>query len=77
MSESITGLSIDRMSINAMNSPYRKKKGLFIYDAHTNVYRKVATFQNDEAAIEFMEYLYKFVRKGRWSEGFHAQDEQG
>lgn len=47
--------------ICAMHFPYRKKICLAIYDKHTNAYIKVATFNNDEAADEFMEYLARFI----------------
>ena len=47
--------------IRAMHFPYRKKMVLAVYDKHTNAYIKMATFNNDEAAEEFMEYLSKFV----------------
>lgn len=62
MEKIITGLCCGMMSIQAMDSPYRKKKGLYIYDAQTNVHTKVATFNNDESARDFMEYLYKFTQ---------------
>lgn len=54
-------ISKGRMKIVAMGFPYRKKKGLGIYDYHSNAYIKVATFNNDESAEDFMEYLAKFV----------------
>lgn len=47
--------------ICAMHFPYRKKICLAIYDKHTNAYIKVATFNNDEAAEEFMNYLARFI----------------
>ena len=47
--------------ICAMHSPYRKKIALAIYDKNTNAYIKMATFNDDEAAEEFMEYLSIFV----------------
>ncbi len=50
-----------RMSISAMDFPYRKKKGLGIYDEHANTWYKVASFNNDESAQDFMEYLARFV----------------
>ena len=49
------------MKILAMDFPYRKKKGLGIYDYHNNTYVKVATFNNEESAECFMKYLAKFV----------------
>lgn len=49
-----------RMKIAAMPFPYRKKKCLGIYDEHTNTWYKVATFNNDESAEDFMEYLARF-----------------
>ena len=49
------------MQICAMHFPYRKKICLAIYDKHTNSYIKVATFNNDEAAEEFMNYLAQFI----------------
>ena len=44
-----------------MEFPYRKKLGLGIHDIHDNSICKVATFNNEESAEEFMEYLAKFV----------------
>ena len=58
---SYSGVSKGRMRIVAMHSPYRKKLGLFIYDEHSNTYCKVATFNNDESAQTFIEYLARFV----------------
>lgn len=49
------------MKIIVMDFPYRKKKGLGVYDYHSNAYVKVATFNNEESAECFMEYLAKFV----------------
>ena len=43
-----------------MNMPYRKKKCLAIYDYHRNAYVKVASFNNDCSADEFIEYLISF-----------------
>ena len=57
-----------RMSISAMEFPYRKKKGIGIYDEHTNTWYKVATFNNDESAEDFMEYLARFVGAERREE---------
>ena len=54
-------ISKGRMKILAMDFPYRKKKGLGIYDYHNNTYVKVATFNNEESAECFMKYLAKFV----------------
>ena len=51
----------DRMKIVATHFPYRKKIGLGIYDYHNNILAKVATFNNDECAEDFMDYLAKFV----------------
>ena len=62
-----TEISKGRMKIFAMHFPYRKKIGLGIYDYHSNVFAKVATFNNEESAELFMEYLALFVgaeRKG-------------
>lgn len=57
----ISEISCGRMRIASMDFPYRKKKGLGIYDEHTNTWYKVATFNNDESADDFMEYLARFV----------------
>lgn len=54
-------ISKGQKKIVSMNFPYRKKKGLGIYDYHRNAYCKVATFNDDESAEIFMEYLAKFV----------------
>lgn len=54
-------ISKGKMKILAMDFQYRKKKGLGIYDYHDNSITKVATFNNDEAAEMFMEYLARFV----------------
>ena len=50
-----------RMKIAAMYFPYREKKGLGVYDEHSNAWIKVATFNNDDAAQYFMEYLARFT----------------
>ena len=55
-----------RMKIVSMHFPYRKKKCLAIYDIHDNSYVKVATFNNDHSADEFMEYLAKFCGADHW-----------
>ena len=47
--------------IYAMHFPQRKKKGLGIYDKHRHGIVKVATFNDDESAEMFMEYLAEFV----------------
>ena len=57
----MTVIEKGRMKIFAMHFPYRKKIGLGIYDYHTNTYAKVATFNNEECAEDFMEYLAQFV----------------
>lgn len=54
-------ISKGRMEIVAMDFPYRKKKGLGVYDYHHNCYAKVATFNNDKSAEYFMDYLALFV----------------
>ena len=51
----------DRMKIVATHFPYRKKIGLGIYDYHNNIWSRVATFNNDECAEDFMDYLATFV----------------
>lgn len=56
----ISNIAKGRMEIAAMSFPYRKKKSLGIYDEHTNTWYKVATFNNDESAEHFMEYLARF-----------------
>lgn len=56
------------MKIAAMEFPYRKKKGLGIYDEHTNTWYKVATFNSDKSAEDFMEYLARFVGAERKEE---------
>lgn len=56
-----TEISKGRMKILSMDFPYRKKKGLGVYDYHSNVYVIVATFNNEESAEYFMEYLAQFV----------------
>ena len=56
----ICGVSKGRMEIISMNMPYRKKKCLAIYDYHRNAYVKVASFNNDCSADEFIEYLISF-----------------
>lgn len=61
------------MQISAMEFPYRKKKGLGIYDEHTNTWYKVATFNNDESAEDFMEYLARFVGAGNQLEKLKAE----
>ena len=58
----------DRMKIVAMHFPYRKKIGLGIYDYHHNILAKVATFNNDECAEDFMDYLAMFVGAKREDE---------
>lgn len=50
-----------RMKIVATHFPYRKKVGLGIYDYHHNIWAKVATFNNDKCAEDFMDYLATFV----------------
>jgi len=55
-----------RMKIVSMHFQYRKKKCLAIYDIHNNSYVKVATFNNDYSADEFMEYLAKFCGIDHW-----------
>lgn len=62
------GISKGRMKIVAMGFPYRKKKGLGIYIAEENAFAKVATFNNDESAELFIEYLVKFVGAERKEE---------
>lgn len=57
----ISSIANGRLQISAMDFPYRKKKCLGIYDEHTNTWYKVATFNNDESAEDFMEYLARFV----------------
>lgn len=63
-----TEISKGRMKILSMDFPYRKKKGLGVYDYHINAYVKVATFNNEESAEYFMEYLAKFVGAERKEE---------
>ena len=63
-----TEISKGRMKILAMDFPYRKKKGLGVYDYHSNVYVKVATFNNEASAEYFMNYLAKFVGAERKEE---------
>ena len=65
----IHGVQVGTMSIQAMKTPYRKKKGLFIYDDSTNTFIKVATFNNDESAYEFMNYLLEFCQNWRQQKG--------
>lgn len=56
----ISSIEYGRMKICAMSFPYRKKKSLGIYDDETNTFYKVATFNNEESAQDFMKYLAKF-----------------
>lgn len=49
------------MKIMAMNFPYRKKKCLGIYDPAENAWIKVATFNNDNAAEVFFDYLKDMI----------------
>lgn len=58
--ETISSVEYGRMKICAMDFPYRKKKALGIYDDETNTFYKVATFNNEESAQDFMKYLAKF-----------------
>lgn len=58
--EPISSVEYGQMKICAMDFPYRKKKCLGIYDEHTNTWYKVATFNNEESAQDFMKYLAKF-----------------
>lgn len=64
----ISECSDGRLRIASMDFPYRKKKGLGIYDEHTNTWYKVATFNNEEAAEHFMDYLARFVGAERREE---------
>ena len=57
----MTVITHGRQKIAAMQMPYRKKLCLATYDEHTNVWYKMATFNNDQTAEEFMEYLARFV----------------
>lgn len=66
--DKITRIDHDWMGIASMTFPYRKKRGLGIYDRHTNTWLKVATFNNEESAEDFMEYLAKFVHAERKEE---------
>lgn len=50
-----------RLIIAAMHFPYRKKPCLGIYDPHSNTWFKMATFNNEDTAKDFMEYLAQFV----------------
>ena len=68
MDNSINEISKGRMKICSMYFPYRKKICLSIYDNHKNRYVKVATFNNDDAASWFMEYLAQFVGAKREDE---------
>ncbi len=56
----ISSIEYGRMKICAMDFPYRKKKALGIYDDEVNTFYKVATFNNEESAQDFMKYLAKF-----------------
>ena len=66
--EKRTAVTNGWMGISCMTFPYRKKKGLGIYDAHSNTWYKVATFNNEESAEDFMEYLARFVEAERKEE---------
>jgi len=64
----ILELSKGDMKIFAMHFPYRKKVGLGIYLRDKNWHVKVATFNNDESAEIFMEYLAMFCGAERVSD---------
>lgn len=53
-------ISKNGMKIICTEFPYRKKLGLGIA-VEPNGIAKCATFNNEESAEEFMEYLAKFV----------------
>lgn len=73
MSYPISSIIKGRMQISALEFPYRKKKCLGIYDEHTNTWYKVATFNNDESAEDFMEYLARFVGAGNQLEKLKSE----
>lgn len=45
------------MKFGIMSMPYRKKPCLAIYDADSNCYMKVASFNNIDSAAIFMQYV--------------------
>lgn len=47
--------------IGSMDLPGRKKPCLVIYDENKNMVTKYASFNNDYAAVRFMELLAEFV----------------
>ena len=56
------GIRIGNKAIHPMEMPYRKKPCLAIFE-EPNRYTKVATFNNEESARIFMEYLYKMFEE--------------
>lgn len=61
MTTGMTIIEFRGQKIAMMHFPYRKKVCLGMYDEHNNIWHKVATFNNDDAADDFMEYLARFV----------------
>ena len=61
------GIRIGNKAIHPMEMPYRKKPCLAIFE-EPNRYTKVATFNNEESARIFMEYLYEMFEDARGEE---------